>query len=51
VSGTISTASRTNMLFLTLVKGHNLCFRTRRPRLLFAGIVLYQTTWTLLPGS
>jgi len=51
MSGTISTKSRLNMLFLTLVKGHNLCFRVRRPRTLVAGVILYHTTWVLLPGS
>ena len=51
VSGTISTESRVKMLFLTLLAGHNLCFRVRRPRALFAGVILYQTTWVLLPGA
>jgi len=51
VSGTISTESRAKMLFLTIIKGHNLCFRVRRPRVLVAGVILYQTTWVLLPGG
>lgn len=51
VSGTISTESRIKMLFLTLVGGHKLSFRVRRPQAVVAGVILYQTTWVLLPGA
>ena len=51
MSGTISTQSRAKMMFLTLCKGHRLTFRVRRPHALVAGIILYQTTWVLMPGA
>ncbi|GJM26992.1 MAG: hypothetical protein DHS20C16_34070 [Phycisphaerae bacterium] len=51
MSGTIATKSRIEMLFLTMFKGHSLFFTTRRPRLLLMGVILYDTTWVLLPGA
>ncbi len=51
MSGTIATKSRFEMLFLTMFKGHSLFFTTRRPRLLLMGVILYDTTWVLLPGA
>jgi hypothetical protein len=39
------------MLFLTLFKGYSLFFTRRRPRLLLLGIVMYDTTWVLLPSA
>ena len=51
MSGTIATKSRFEMLFLTVVKGHSLFFTKRRPRLLLLGVILYDTTWILLPSA
>jgi hypothetical protein len=51
MSGTIATKSRFEMLFLTVVKGHSLFFTKRRPRLLLLGVILYDTTYILLPSA
>ena len=51
MSGTIATKSRIEMLFLTMFKGHSLFFKTRRPRILLLGVIMYDTTWILLPGA
>ena len=51
MSGTIQTKSRFEMLFLTKVRGHSTFFVTRRPKLFLLGIVLYDTTWVLLPTA